>query len=191
MRHSVESPCSAASNSNNNVINSCKAEVNLSVGDHGWIDYNGLTSSSSSNDDIVLRRTSDDDDDSNSTHSDPFKVVSSVFQTLLTLNGGSSSNSSSSDGPLLPLANVSAARHKCSYVLRAPAGHALRVGVESAPAKMEVRDDLFGREFSFLGLFGSAKSSVVETRGWVVTVGAEVRPGSDFRVNYQVIEPEF
>ena len=164
----------------------CNAEIELEADSYGWIDFYGV-GDSYDNDGFVMNG-------SNSTQSDPFKVVSSVFQTLLTLNraaGNSSrSNNTKSDGPLLPLANLSASKHKCSYILRAPPGHALRIGVESPPSKLDLRDDLFGEEFTFLKLFGS-KSSVVETRGWVVTVKAEVRPGSAFRVNYQVMEPVF
>ena len=56
----------------------CNAEIELEADSYGWIDFYGV-GDSYDNDGFVMNG-------SNSTQSDPFKVVSSVFQTLLTLN---------------------------------------------------------------------------------------------------------
>ncbi len=128
----------------------------------------------------------------------PFKVVSSVFETLLTMAPKKDRNSSQQKLilPQVPLparmgvgsgVGVSSGS-RCKYLVEAPVGFALRLGVERLPRTVRITDVHSGEEISLFDAFNSGRGSVT-SEGSVVAVEAKMRPGESFRMNYQVVEP--
>ncbi len=154
-------------------------EVTLnSVDDYGWLEYSNVKNVNEKDQTITDLISNSKDVGSN-----PFNVVSSVFETFLTMTPKNGSDL------ILPQISSSTTHNgstRCRYLLRAPNGYALRLGVEWLPRSVRLTDALAGEELSLFDAFNSGRGSVT-SEGGVVAVEARMRPGEKVRMNYQVV----
>lgn len=118
--------------------------------------------------------------------SDPFKVVSNVFDTFITL---SRNNSNSNRQPLLPI--VGPKPVTCRYKISVPMGFAIRLGVERKGSRhLKVRDLAFSeQEVNPVRITNSQNSIVLETNGHRILVEAKLKENERIRMNFQLIQP--
>ena len=138
----------------------------------------------------------------------PFSLVSTVFDKLLSarpIQSSSSSNNNNdikakSSRPILPLLPTAASEdnnRNCQYEIEAPLGFGIRFGMESKPKFISVTDETFGvvshrsYDVAFGLSSGGSKTAdgVIEVTGNKVFIDTQLSPGERMRINFQIIEP--
>ncbi len=155
--------------------------------DFGWIQFENeqpetpanKIKNASSNDEVIFQENV----------VNPLHVVSGVFETLLAFaprNGTAP--------VLLPNlgADVSTTKKKknCSYILEAPLGFAVRLGIEKMSHYLRVRDLMLQEQVTIHSTF-DMREGVIRSKGNVVKIDLGFSPGGSksFKLNYQVFQP--